>query len=267
MAKLSTFTTNHTEIKRKEHDLEIIRLENQMKLDERRLALQEQRMALETKKLEFQMSLQSHSRSGSSSRTPSSSRYSSLNLSNNSSSLSPEDKFEYDSEASLDLKIRQAMQGGSMKQHRLYMAKKLKEIEITNRFRNKCREDFAREPAIIELDNRLDELEYRKERRLKNPIWHTEGIRKIASVRKLLEDPKTGLVTSSIEFDPEFESDPYIKEKAIIQLMINIRETIAPMGYPQARHHTSPCDHRTATCWRSISSTPRLEESSSLKRT
>jgi len=75
-------------------------------------------------------------------------------LSNNSSSLSPEDKFEYDSEASLNLKIKKAMEGGSMKQHRLYMAKKMKKIKITNIFRNKCREDFAREPAIIELDNR-----------------------------------------------------------------------------------------------------------------
>jgi hypothetical protein len=116
--KLSNFATNSAEIKQKEYDLQERRLEQQMKMDDRRLALREKQIELETKKLEFLMREQSYSRSGSyssSSKTPSS-RYSDsvLDSSKLSSSLSPD--AEYDSEVSLDLRIRQEMVGTSSKE-------------------------------------------------------------------------------------------------------------------------------------------------------
>ena len=117
--KLSNFASSTAEIKKKEHELEVWRLEQQMKMEERKIALREKQMELETKKLEFQMREQSYSRSGSSSKI-SSSRYSDsvLDSSRLSSSLSPD--AEYDSEVSLDLRIRQEMTGTSSKDASLY---------------------------------------------------------------------------------------------------------------------------------------------------
>jgi len=93
--KLSNFASSTAEIKNKEHELEVWRLEQQMKMDERKLVLQEKQMEFEKKKLEFQMREQSKTPSsrysGSSSKTPSF-RYSDslLDSSRLSSSLSPD---------------------------------------------------------------------------------------------------------------------------------------------------------------------------------
>jgi len=153
-----------------------------MKLEERKLALQERQFEFENKKLEFKMRMreQSFSRSGSSSRssrTPNSkfSLSSILNSSNMSSSQSPDCIPDYDSEVSLELKIRQAMEGGSMKEQERYMAKRMNEIAIIKKYRDRCREQLASEEAIVEANDRREELEYRKMRRQKNPVWHTDA--------------------------------------------------------------------------------------------
>ena len=128
--KLSHFASSTAEIKKKEHELEVWRLEQQLKMDERKLALKEKQMELETKKLEFQMREQSYLRSESSSRTPSS-RYSDSVLDSSKLSSSLSSDADYDSEVSLDLKMRQEMADTSSKEAYLYRTMRLREIEIT----------------------------------------------------------------------------------------------------------------------------------------
>jgi hypothetical protein len=214
---LSHFAASSAEIKHREHELEVRRLEQQMKMEDRKLTLQEKQMELETKKLEFQMREQSHSRSGSSSKTSSSSYSESvLEASKLSSSLSPD--ADYDSEVSLDLRIRQEMTGTSSKEAKRYREMRLKEIAITKFHRERCAAEIANEKSIMEANHRRGELEFREKRRLQNPKWHTEEHTKERERKKALatEDWTREDYYKEKGFDPNNEEDSWKKERMYV---------------------------------------------------
>ena len=188
-------------------------------MDERKLALQEEQMELEKKKLEFQMREQSYLRSGSSSRTPSS-RYSDsvLDSSRLSSSLSPD--ADYDSEVSLDLKMRQEMAGTSSKEAYLYRTMRLREIAITKYHRDKCKADIEKKKFNIEANYRRGELEFREKRRLNNPKWHTEEHTRDRERKKALGRSEEWTREDFYRmkgFDPDEESDEYVKRDMYLE--------------------------------------------------
>ena len=55
-----------------------------------------------------------------------------------------------------------------------YQAKRQREIEITEYYREKCRQELAKEGIVQEALKLKKKLEFRAHRRLNNPKWHTE---------------------------------------------------------------------------------------------
>ena len=204
-------------------------------------------------KLEFQMHEQSYLRSGSSSRTPSS-RYSDsvLDSSKLSSSLSPD--ADYDSEVSLDLKMRQEMADTSSKKAYLFRTMRLREIEITKYHRDKCKAEIEKEKFNIEANYRRGELEFREKRRLNNLKWHSKEHIRDRDRNKALGRSEEWTREDYYRmkgFDPDEKSDEYVKRDMYLEYDRTKR-------YLQGRQPTSLFDQLTATCWIMISQ-PRIK--------